>query len=74
MTVQWNQFIIRTSLWLLGEIALNLIGLDTLADYSEFVFEPHKMTALQELSILHNGTSSFDHPLTGWASYYRFRN
>lgn len=72
MNVRWNQFITRTLLWLLGEIALNLIGLDTLADYSEFVFEPHKMTALQELSMLHDGTSSFDYPLTGWTSHYRF--
>jgi hypothetical protein len=36
---QWKQIIIRTSLWLATEIVLNFVGLDNLADYSEFVFE-----------------------------------
>lgn len=31
--------ITRTATWLIAEVILNLVGLDNLADYSEFVFE-----------------------------------
>jgi hypothetical protein len=31
--------------WLVAEIVLNAVGLDTLADYSEFVFEHHPLMA-----------------------------
>jgi hypothetical protein len=30
--------------WLVAEIVLNTVGLDTLANYSEFVFEHHTLT------------------------------
>jgi hypothetical protein len=30
--------------WLVAEIVLNTVGLDTLANYSEFVFEHHSLT------------------------------
>ncbi|MGK7944738.1 MAG: hypothetical protein AB4058_09740 [Microcystaceae cyanobacterium] len=30
---------IRISIWLVAEILLNFLGIDDLADYSEFVFE-----------------------------------
>lgn len=33
-------------IWLTAEIILNLIGLDDLADYSEFIFE-HKLEVAQ---------------------------
>jgi hypothetical protein len=36
---QWKKILVRTSLWLAAEIVLNFVGLDNLADYSEFVFE-----------------------------------
>lgn len=39
MQVQWPQLLLRTSVWLCTEIALTLLGLDDLADYSEFVFQ-----------------------------------
>lgn len=34
-----SKFIAKAAFWLVAEIALNCIGLDDLADYSEFVFE-----------------------------------
>ncbi len=34
----WKSRIIKTIAWLVTEIALNLVGLDTFADYSEFIF------------------------------------
>ncbi len=34
----WKQFIYKTGVWLAAEIWLNIIGLDNIADYSEFIF------------------------------------
>ncbi|MGQ4648622.1 hypothetical protein [Lyngbya aestuarii] len=39
MQVQWKKILVKTSVWLTAEIILNLIGLDDLADYSEFIYE-----------------------------------
>ncbi|ERT08991.1 hypothetical protein M595_1051 [Lyngbya aestuarii BL J] len=39
MQVRWKKLITKTLIWLLAELLLNLIGLDDLADYSEFLFE-----------------------------------
>jgi len=36
MRVNWNQLIAKILVWLAAEIVLNLVGLDNLADYSEF--------------------------------------
>ncbi len=41
MNVQWKKLLVRATLWLAFEIWLNLIGLDDVADYSEFLFERH---------------------------------
>ncbi len=34
-----NKFIAKTVIWLVAEILLNFLGIDELADYSEFVLE-----------------------------------
>jgi hypothetical protein len=34
----WKQVFYKTGVWLAAEIWLNLIGLDNIADYSEFIF------------------------------------
>jgi hypothetical protein len=39
MRIKWKKLIICLSIWLTTEILLNLIGIDDLADYSEFIFE-----------------------------------
>lgn len=39
MNVRWQKLLVKTSFWLATEIVLNLIGIDDLADYSEFVYE-----------------------------------
>ncbi len=46
MNVQWKKLLARTTVWLLAEISLNLIGLDDLADYGEFVFERNQIVQL----------------------------
>ena len=37
MKIQWNKLGFRILLWILGEVVLNLIGIDELVDYSEFL-------------------------------------
>lgn len=39
MQVRWKKLITQTLIWLLAELLLNFLGLDDLADYSEFLFE-----------------------------------
>ena len=34
----WKKAVLKTGFWLATEIWLNLIGLDNIADYSEFIF------------------------------------
>ncbi len=41
MEIRWKRLLTKALIWLAAEIVLNTIGLDTLADYSEFVFEPN---------------------------------
>ena len=43
MKVKWKTLLFRASVWLTVEISLNLLGLDNLADYSEFVFERNQV-------------------------------
>lgn len=37
--MQWKKIWVKALIWLGTEIILNLLGLDNLADYSEFLFE-----------------------------------
>ncbi len=39
MQVQWKKLLAKIIVWLAAEILLNFLGLDTLADYSEFLFD-----------------------------------
>lgn len=36
--MKWPQLLARTAIWLGAEIALTSLGLDNLADYSEYLF------------------------------------
>ena len=38
-SVRWQKLIFRASVWLILELFFDRVGLDTIADYSEFVFE-----------------------------------
>ncbi|MGH2416283.1 MAG: hypothetical protein ACRDEA_21850 [Microcystaceae cyanobacterium] len=40
MKSPWKKSLLKITLWLTAEILLNFLNLDTLSDYSEFVFEP----------------------------------
>ena len=38
MNVRWKKLLLTATFWLITEIYFNLIGIDDLADYSEFLF------------------------------------
>ena len=39
MQVNWKLLLARLSIWLAVELLLVFLGMDDLADYSEFIFE-----------------------------------
>ncbi len=45
MNVGWQKLLVKISFWLVTEIVLNLLGIDDLADYSEFVYEKKNFAA-----------------------------
>ena len=49
MKIPWQKLFIKTTVWLAAEILLNLIGLDNLADYSEFIFEQKGVAKIGEV-------------------------
>lgn len=46
MKKQWKKVWVKVTFWLVTEIILNLLGLDNLADYSEFIFEKEMAIAI----------------------------
>lgn len=44
MKNKWQKSLAKIIIWLALEILLNVLGLDDLADYSEFVFERNVIT------------------------------
>lgn len=40
MRMKWNVLIAKVTVWMLLELLLNLLNLDLMADYSEFLFHP----------------------------------
>ena len=38
MEIRWRKLLLKLTIWLVVEIVLNLMGLDDMADYSEFLF------------------------------------
>ena len=37
--VRWRKLFVETSAWVTAEVMLNVVGLDNLADYSEFIVQ-----------------------------------
>ncbi|MEQ8466626.1 hypothetical protein [Coleofasciculus sp. E1-EBD-02] len=71
MTVNWKALLAKTTVWLAAEILLNLLGLDNLADYSEFIFGRQganlSQPELSQLMLFTTSTTGEDHPLS-WVS------
>lgn len=47
MTIRWQQLLVSLSLWLIAELFLNLVGIDDLVDYSEYIFDRHAIVMLR---------------------------
>lgn len=48
MRVRWKKLFVKTSVWVTAEIVLTVVGLDNLADYSEFVMQSQQLTQVTE--------------------------
>lgn len=46
MSVKWRKLLLRGSIWLILEIILNCVGIDDMADYSEYIFERNQITLI----------------------------
>jgi hypothetical protein len=51
MSIQWKRLLLKITVWLVIEIILNILGLDNLADYSEFVYEQEVLAASHGASV-----------------------
>ena len=51
MEIRWKTLLTKSLIWLVAEIALNSLGLDTLADYSEFVFDKNEIVHLSQREV-----------------------
>ena len=47
MEIRWKKLLTSSLIWITAEILFNCIGLDTVADYSEFVFERNVINVKQ---------------------------
>ncbi len=56
MNVLWQKLLLTTIFWLAIEICFNLIGIDEIADYSEFIFQT---IVLKEITNNDNRFSTF---------------
>jgi hypothetical protein len=41
MKLRWKKLLVLIPFWLATEIWFNLLGIDELADYSEFIYDKH---------------------------------
>ncbi len=46
--IRWGKLLTKTAVWVSVEVALNVVGLDTIADYSEFLFQHPTVTQMAE--------------------------
>lgn len=44
MDIKWKRLVFRIGVWLALEVFFGYIGVDTIADYSEFIFERNSIT------------------------------
>ena len=49
MNIQWQSLILKIIFWLAAEVALTLVGLDEIADFSEFLASSKDLTRDERL-------------------------
>ena len=47
--IKWKKLLLETSIWFIAEIILSLIGIDDLADYSEFLLEQKSVAIIDRV-------------------------
>ena len=70
MKTLWKRMWVKASIWLVTEIILNLLGLDNLADYSEFIFEQEVTFAMSQPQI--TVVTLFQQPQASQGETYHF--
>jgi hypothetical protein len=45
MNVKWKKLIFKVGIWLTLEVFFSYVGVDTIADYSEYIFDRSLITA-----------------------------
>jgi hypothetical protein len=45
MDIKWKKLIFQVGVWIALEIVFSYVGVDTIADYSEYIFDRHTITA-----------------------------
>ncbi|NJM27642.1 MAG: hypothetical protein HC856_04285 [Pseudanabaena sp. RU_4_16] len=55
MQVYWKTLILNIGSWIVAEVILNVVGLDNLANYSEFLYKPYLNAQAYETSIVTGG-------------------
>ena len=51
MKIKWSKLIIYLTIWLATELFLTFLGMDDLADYSEFIFERYAVNNVAIVSM-----------------------
>ena len=52
MKIRWKKLLTSSLVWLTAEICFNCLGLDTIADYSEFVFDRNYVLSSEVFSLV----------------------
>ncbi|MDJ0532955.1 MAG: hypothetical protein QNJ70_10755 [Xenococcaceae cyanobacterium MO_207.B15] len=50
MKILWHKLLLKLTIWLVLEIVLNLMGIDNIVDYSEYIFT-HNNTATASVDV-----------------------
>ncbi len=51
MKVRWQKLLLTATFWLATEICFNFLGIDDIADYSEFIFEKPVILLIGNLNL-----------------------
>jgi hypothetical protein len=46
LRIKWQKLIFKVGVWIALELFFSYLGVDTIADYSEYIFERHNITAI----------------------------
>lgn len=47
--IRWKKLFLKSSVWLSAELVLNVVGLDNIADYSEFLLKNQVVAQVSEV-------------------------